>query len=187
MITVSFKDKLLEELRTEAATVSWQTRPARRPARQLVAMAGLAAAVAAAVAVAVPLTSETPAFAVVKNPDGTVTVRINEFVRPKDLEKRLREEGVSAVIDYVPYGQTCRQPRGQIVPQPNRMPLRQAEDSSDFWIDPKDFGPDETLVIQMHSANGDVAKSNGGSVSVIRGPVAPCELVPAQLSGVDRE
>ncbi|WP_336215978.1 hypothetical protein [Nonomuraea sp. LPB2021202275-12-8] len=182
-MAVSFKDKLLEELRAEAATVSWQARPARRPARQLVAMAGLAAAVA----VAVPLTSETPAFAVVKNPDGTVTVRINEFVRPKDLEKRLREEGVPAVIDYVPYGQTCRQPRGQNVPQPDRIPLRHAEDSSDFWIDPKDFGSDETLVVQMHSANGDVAKSNGGSVSVIRGPVAPCELVPAQLSGVDRE
>ncbi|WP_433515423.1 hypothetical protein ACQP2T_07260 [Nonomuraea sp. CA-143628] len=184
---MSFKDKLLEELRAEAATISWEPRPAHRPARRLVAAAGLAAAVAAAMAVAVPLASETPAFAVIKNPDGTVTVRINEFVRPKDLEKRLREEGVPAVIDYVPYGQACRQPRGQIVPQPNRMPLRQAEDSRDFWIDPKDFGPDETLVVQMHSANGDVAKSNGGSVSVIRGSVAPCELVPAQFSGVDRE
>jgi hypothetical protein len=183
---VSFKDKLLEELRAEAAMVSWEPRPTRRPARRLVAFAGLAAAVAAAVAVAVPLASETPAFAVVKNPDGTVNVRINEFVRPKDLERRLGEEGVSAVIDYVPFGQTCREPRGQDVTPSDRMPLRQEEYSS-FWIDPKDFGPDETLVLQMHSANGDVAKSNAGSVSVIRGPVAPCELVPARSGGVDRQ
>ncbi|WP_431934055.1 hypothetical protein [Nonomuraea jabiensis] len=184
-MAASFRDKLLEELRAEAATVSWETPPARRLARHLVTAAGLAAAVAAAVAV--PLMSDAPAFAVVKNPDGTVTVRINEFVRPKDLEKRLREEGVPAVIDYVPYGQTCRQPRGRNVPQPDRMPLRPAEDSRDFSIDPKDFGPDDTLVVQMHSANGDLTKSNGGSVSVIRGPVAPCELVPAEFSGAERE
>ncbi|MGW0203261.1 hypothetical protein [Nonomuraea sp. NPDC003201] len=67
------------------------------------------------------------------------------------------------------------------------MPLRQAEDSRDFWIDPKDFGPDETLVVVMHSANGDLNKSYGGGVGVIRGPVAPCELVPAEFSGADRE
>ncbi|MER7363521.1 hypothetical protein [Nonomuraea wenchangensis] len=94
---MSFRDKLLQEPRAEAATVSWEPRPARRLTHRLVA---------AAVAVAVPLVSETPAFAVVKNPDGTVTVRINEFVRPKELERRLWEEGVRAVIDCVPYGQT---------------------------------------------------------------------------------
>ncbi|MFC4008620.1 hypothetical protein ACFOY2_15425 [Nonomuraea purpurea] len=186
-MTVSFRDKLLEELRAEAATVSWEPVPTRRPARHLVTAAGLVAAVVAAVAVAVPLMSDAPAFAVVKNPDGTVTVRINEFVRPKELEKRLRDEGVRAVIDYVPYGQTCRWPRGETVPQPDRMPLRQAEDSMDFWIDPKDFAPDETLVVQMHSANGDPAKSNGGILGVIRGPVAPCELVPAEFGGAERE
>ncbi|MGW4968241.1 hypothetical protein ACWEPL_64495 [Nonomuraea sp. NPDC004186] len=186
-MAVSFRDKLFEELRAEAATVSWGAGPARRPARHLVAAVGLAVVVAAAVAVAVPLMSDAPAFAVVKNPDGTVTVRINEFVRPKDLEKRLREEGVRAVIDYVPYGQACREPRGQTVPQPDRMPLRRAEDSRDFWIDPKDFGPDETLVVVMHSANGDLNKSYGGGVGVIRGPVAPCELVPAEFSGADHD
>ncbi|SEU27568.1 hypothetical protein [Nonomuraea wenchangensis] len=187
-MVVSFRDKLLQELRAEAATVvSWESRPAPRPTtRRLVAAAGLAAAVVAVVMVAVPLVSETPAFAVVRNPDGTVTVRINEFVRPKELERRLREEGVRAVIDYVPYGQTCREPRGEIVPQPQRMPLRRL-DGPDFWIDPKDFGPDETLVVVMHSADGDPAKSNGGSVGVIRGAVAPCELVPAEFGGVDRE
>jgi len=72
------------------------------------------------------------------------------------------------------------------VPQSERMPLRRM-DSGDFWINPKDIGPDETLVVKMHSANGDPAKSHGGSVGVIRGPVAPCELVPAQFSGVERE
>ncbi|WP_188196725.1 hypothetical protein [Nonomuraea sp. SYSU D8015] len=186
-MTVSFRDKLLEELRAEAATVSWEPLPARRPARHLVTAAGLGAAVVAAVAVAIPLMWDAPAFAVVKNSDGTVTVRINEFVRPKELEKRLREAGVRAVIDYVPYGQTCREPRGENVPQPERMPLRHTEDSPGFRIDPKDIGPDETLVIQMHSANGDPAKSNGGSVAVIRGPVASCELVPAKFTGEDRE
>ncbi|GAA1570293.1 hypothetical protein GCM10009678_61350 [Actinomadura kijaniata] len=35
-----------------------------------------------------PLLPDEPAFAVVKNTDGTVTVEINEFVRPKELEKK---------------------------------------------------------------------------------------------------
>jgi hypothetical protein len=181
-MTVTFKDKLLAELSEEAAKVAWEPAPARRPRRHLVTRAGLAgAATAIAVAVAVPLLPDAPAFAVVKNPDGTITVRINEFVKPKELERRLNQEGVRAVIDYVPYGQTCRQPRGEVVPQPDRMPLRRVRDSMDFWVDPKDFEPDETLVVEMHSARNNPSKSNGGSVGVIRGPVAPCVLVPSNL------
>ncbi|SPL88103.1 unnamed protein product [[Actinomadura] parvosata subsp. kistnae] len=134
--------------------------------------------------VAVPLAPHTPAFAVVNNPDGTVTVRINKFVRPKELEKRLREKGMRAVIDYVPYEQICREPRGETVPRPDRMPFRRMNGSG-FWINPKDLGPDETLVVDTHSANGDLAKNHGGSVGVIHGPVATCELVPAEVSGVD--
>ncbi|MFI6456315.1 hypothetical protein ACIBF6_32725 [Streptosporangium amethystogenes] len=183
-MTVTFKDRLLAELSAEAARVVWEPAPARRPRRRSVTGVGLAgAATAIAVAVAVPLLPDAPAFAVVKNPDGTVTVRISEFVKPRELEERLSQEGVRAVIDYVPYGQTCRQPRGEVVPQPDRMPLRRAGDSMSFWIDPKDLGPDETLVVQMHSARNDTSESYGGSVGVIRGSVASCVLVPANFGG----
>ncbi|GAA1737833.1 RNA polymerase sigma factor [Nonomuraea bangladeshensis] len=75
-----------------------------------------------------------------------------------------------------------RRRRRRSPPRTPRMPLRQL-DGPGFWIDPKDFGPDETLVVVMHSANGDPAKSNAGGVGVIRGPVAPCELVPAEFGG----
>ncbi|WP_240973599.1 hypothetical protein [Nonomuraea composti] len=66
-------------------------RLAHWPAQRLVA-----GAVVAMVVVAVPLASKAPELAVAKNPDGTVTVRINEFVRPKELGKRLREEDYGA-------------------------------------------------------------------------------------------
>ncbi|MEU7895747.1 hypothetical protein AB0B45_23185 [Nonomuraea sp. NPDC049152] len=77
------------------------------------------------------------------------------------------------MIDYLPAGQTCRQPRGELVPTPV-SPLKDTEEYGTFWIDPKDLGPDETLVVVMHSSQNDLSKSSGGSVGVMRGPVAPC-------------
>lgn len=94
-MTGTFKDRLLVELRAEAATVAWEPVRTRRPGRHLLTGAGLAGA-AVAVAVVVPLFSDAPAFAVDKNPDGTVTVRIHEFVKPKELERSLLEAGVPA-------------------------------------------------------------------------------------------
>ncbi|GAA1570288.1 hypothetical protein GCM10009678_61340 [Actinomadura kijaniata] len=61
------------------------------------------------------------------------------------------------------------------------MPLRRDGDSMGFRVDPKDFAPDETLVVQTHSARGNPREGYGGSVGVIRGRVAPCVLVPVGL------
>ncbi|GAA3659375.1 hypothetical protein GCM10022224_023500 [Nonomuraea antimicrobica] len=178
-MTMTFKDKLLEELRAEAAKVTWEPVPTRRSRRPLLAGAGLvvAAAAAAVVVTATPLLPSTPAFAVEKNPDGTVTVRIHELIKSEELESKLAEAGIQAVIDYLPDGQTCQLDRGETVPAPVD-PLQDTGEYGTFLIDPKSLEPDETLVVVMHFNQNDPSKGFGGSTGIIRGPVTPCVPTP---------
>ncbi|MFI6737061.1 hypothetical protein ACIBI9_29395 [Nonomuraea sp. NPDC050451] len=129
------------------------------------------------VVTAMPLLPSTPAFAVEKNPDGTVTVRIHELAKSKELENKLAEAGVKAVIDYLPDGQNCQLDRGETVPAPVD-PLQDTEEDGTFLIDPKSLEPDETLVIVMHFKHNDPSKGFGGGVGIVRGPVAPCVPEP---------
>ncbi|MFB4273577.1 hypothetical protein ACBJ32_59010, partial [Nonomuraea sp. GTA35] len=88
------------------------------PVRRTRRIVGLAAAVAAAATAVVVLTGVTgatgsAAYAVSKGSDGTVDVQINSFVDPEGLESELAEAGITSVVDYLPAGQTCKQPRGE--------------------------------------------------------------------------
>jgi hypothetical protein len=48
-----------------------------------------------------------PAYA---NDDGTVTVEISSLNDAAWLERKLREAGISAVVQYLPPGKACKQP-----------------------------------------------------------------------------
>ncbi|WP_052424111.1 hypothetical protein [Nonomuraea candida] len=182
---MTFKDKLLLELRAEATKVTWEPVPAHPSRRYVLAGAGLVVVAAAAMVVtSMPLLPSTPAFAVEKNSDGTVTVRIHELIESEELEKRLAEAGVKAVIDYLPDGQQCQMDRGEIVPAPVN-PLQRTADYGTWLIDPKSLAPDETLLIRMSFKDNDPAKGFGGGVGKIRGPVAPCVPVPMGTRGPD--
>jgi hypothetical protein len=109
----TFEDKLLAELRTVVAERPDDVRR-KRPTRLLVGIAA-SLTLAAGTAVAVPvLGSSSPAFAVSKQSDGTVQVKI---YRPKDgaeLEKQLKAVGVPADVEFLPQGETChRTPAGE--------------------------------------------------------------------------
>ncbi|KAB8190685.1 hypothetical protein FH608_034840 [Nonomuraea phyllanthi] len=108
-----FEEQLLMELKEE---VGARAERRRRATRRLFA-GGAVAALAAAAAVAVPLLtgSEPPAYAVSKAGDGTIRVEIKEFRDADQLERDLRQAGVSTDVTYLEYGTRCEDDRGRIV------------------------------------------------------------------------
>ena len=108
---MKFKEHVLMELKAEIV--------ARNKARRLLVrrrlLTGAAVAgIAAAAAVAVPFLngSVTPAYAVTKNTDGTITLKINEFRDPAQVEKDLAALGLTADVSYVKPGTRCAPDRG---------------------------------------------------------------------------
>ncbi|MEV0407241.1 hypothetical protein [Actinoallomurus sp. NPDC050550] len=162
-------------------------RPAAAPRRRrrMAFRVGLAtvAAAAAAVAVGLPLTGPTPAYAVTKNSDGTVDVVIRQFLQPKKLQATLRDAGLRAVVDYVPVGQRCLQPRGLPVPQDiekvHRLPKPGGGRKGALTLRFSTTGlkPDETLLLEASFARAHPERSSAVTIGVIRGPVAACRPV----------
>ncbi|MGW3344878.1 hypothetical protein ACWDA3_16320 [Nonomuraea rubra] len=78
---------------------------------------GTAVAVAVAVGVAVPslLGSAEPAYALTKNQDGSINLKIYDFRDPEHLEKELQDWGVPADITYLPLGKRCGNNRAPFV------------------------------------------------------------------------
>ncbi|MEV4461520.1 hypothetical protein [Microbispora sp. NPDC049633] len=112
----TFEDRLLAELKAEIVAREARTHvPAvRRIARPRI-LAGAAIAAAAAVAVPLVVGQQTPAYALTKNPDGSINLKINEFRDPDQVERDLAEMGVPADITYLPLGKKCADGRAPFV------------------------------------------------------------------------
>ncbi|MCA2226072.1 hypothetical protein [Nonomuraea aurantiaca] len=139
---------------------------------------------AAAAAVALPLVfGGTPAYAVTKNADGTVTITINEAKDPKALQADLQKMGYDIIVDYLPAGKKCAtRPRSPHWLSKEQAPLAvfpPPDDVSGFQIDPAQIKPGQTGVLEFgvndNPKPGDVVAAIWARVS--DGPVAPCELV----------
>jgi hypothetical protein len=111
-----FEQRLLRELRLVVVTNPRVSPGLQRTAtsgrfarvRLPLAMAGGAAAVAIAIASALPGGgAPSKAWAVDRNPDGTVTVRIDSLADAAGLERKLNEAGVPALVQYLPPGKSC--------------------------------------------------------------------------------
>jgi hypothetical protein len=124
-----FEERLLAELRRvvvegpspTAAQSSAARRPARPWRRRRLALAGGLAAVAAVASVAgVALTGGgDAAWAVTRNADGTVTVKINSLSNADGLERKLAAAGVPAIVQFLPAGKACADARtGEPFPPP---------------------------------------------------------------------
>jgi hypothetical protein len=112
----NFKEALLVELKTHtaapqplgsAAPQSWPRR------RTLVAAGGVAAAAAVAVAMALnPFTAAPayPAYAVDKNPDGSVSITWKDLADSKAATRDLRKAGVPAQVIQLSDPGTCPAP-----------------------------------------------------------------------------
>ncbi|WP_169981540.1 hypothetical protein [Microbispora sp. H10836] len=172
------KEFVMSEIRRSAGC------PRRRPLRPALLAPALALGVAVAVGVPALLGGGTPAYAVSKNADGTLTITINQAKDPEPLEATLRGMGVNAVVDYIPIGKRCSpQPRSTSFlsrqeaqhPADGRPFLIWPADEPEFRIDPAAVKPGQTAVLEF-SVSAD-EKTAGIWANISNGPVAPCTLV----------
>jgi len=184
-----FEERLLRELRevvaARAASDPLPCRPVSRARhvvmrRIVVAPVALAAAAAGTI-LALGHDGSTPAYAVEPHSDGTVTVEIHSLRDAAGLQSRLRGVGVPAMVDYVPDGKACREPRFR---QSSRQSPRGihpltpgggADGSQRFTVDRNELSPGERLVLTSTVT----PRITGMTIATADGPVAPCTLIDA--------
>ncbi|MEU4229731.1 hypothetical protein AB0F17_36000 [Nonomuraea sp. NPDC026600] len=184
-----FEDRLLGALKEEIATrVKEQPARVRRRGsnRRFLALSGALAGAAATATVVLTVFggAGTPAYAVVKGADGSVEVWINEFHDSDELEAKLAAVGITAVVDYLPADQTCREPRGEqgIAGGEMRVGIGKDGKGITFKISKGRIGAGETLVlaISMDRAGAD-RPPVATSLQVVKGAAASCVVTPLRL------
>jgi hypothetical protein len=192
----NFEERLLSALKEEITTGTEPVvvTPMRRPRRRLVGLTAAVAGVAAAATLVVTVTGvfSSPAYAVTQGPDGAVGVRIDEFRDPGGLAAELADAGVKAVVDYLPYGQTCQPSRGQRgdVGGQFSTSIGQDGDGISFRIEKGQVPAGQTLVLAVTlDKSGADAPPFSTSLQVVKGAVADCEptALPAPPAGGDQK
>ncbi|MEU6373349.1 hypothetical protein [Streptomyces sp. NPDC046909] len=198
----TFEDRLLGELRREidrlaedrtadgrtsdAAPMSVGRRRTALTAPRLGLVALACAAVAGAWVLMPGSPAESPAYAVVSHADGSLTVTMNEFglggTLPDGLVERLKTHGVHVVVDKVPNGYECTEPRGEWVRG------RSDEDGGPGRVFDLRRG-DSLVVAKMGQRQPDGSFLPVTGLGFVRGEVAPCNPVlapprPAETSGL---
>ncbi|TMR97602.1 hypothetical protein [Nonomuraea basaltis] len=192
----NFEERLLSALKEEITTRTAEDKmttvtPVQRGSRRR--FAGLSAAVAGVAAAATAVVVMTgiaggPAYAVTKAADGGVSVQISSFTDPEGLESELADAGVKAVVDYLPFGQTCKEPRGRHGGASGQFTTSIGKDGDgiSFKIEKGQVPAGETLVLAVtKSKDGDDKPPFATSLQLVNGAVAPCEAtaMPQPPSG----
>ncbi|MFO7249507.1 MAG: hypothetical protein DIU60_001990 [Actinomycetes bacterium] len=201
-----------QRLRLDEA-VARAGRAGRGPARwfggRRLAVGGALAGLAAAAGFAVPalVGTDTPAYALTKNPDGSINLQIHEFRDPDQVERDLAKLGVRADITYLPLGKRCGNSRGRLAPEDDvKIPLEMLNSKDpkvreEVWkrldsrasaravrakngitIYPEHIKPGRTVVLEVMENS---AEPDGDRPRVlwqfgsrlVVGPVAPCQVV----------
>lgn len=124
-----------------------------------------------------------PAYAVERDPDGSVRVYIHDYRDPEGLQRRLATFGIRAAVNYLPAGTACREPRADYVP-PEQMPRALVDWSTlgteqhFFKLYPQYIGPGQTLVYTVEVAE----HGQRAAIRLANGPVAPCTPVPGDVA-----
>ncbi|MFD9438294.1 hypothetical protein ACFWBR_19665 [Streptomyces sp. NPDC060006] len=186
MSTKTFEDRLLDELKHEI-TLRADERPEPAPRRRVTPRRALvtvaACAVAAGVAVALPsATGGSSAYAIERNPDGSVTLTMSESVTSTDqqekLAEHLRAEGIHVIIGKSGDGFTCAKSHTKgLLPKELYLPHGKGKVKLTFR-------PGDSLALE----NPTPPKDGVGSVVTLRmfnGKIPPCKevrfKVPAEL------
>ncbi|WP_432929632.1 hypothetical protein ACQPZZ_05760 [Microbispora sp. CA-135349] len=204
----TFEDRLLAELRTEIAAREVRAHaPRRRSVRTRVLAGAAIAAAAAAVAVPLVIGQQTPAYALTKNPDGSINLKINEFRDPDQVERDLAKMGVHADITYLPLGKRCADGRAPFVAGDRTSFTKKELESKDpavqahirrvseklasskairpkngITIDPEFIKPGQIVLIQVNENPVEPDPGHPGvawqfSGRLTEGPVKPCRVV----------
>ncbi|GAA1706430.1 hypothetical protein GCM10009765_64840 [Fodinicola feengrottensis] len=183
----TYEERLLTELRqivAENATPG----PARRFGwKPRLVVGGVAAALIAVGAVAVIETTATPAFAVDKNNDGSVSVTINKLSDAEGLQRQLIAAGVPTVAKYLPLGKKCSDDWYRPAPSGSMYTsMRIDQDHVTFTIGRYQLGKGQTLVISTEGGvapgpNGKPADVSGIGLGIAQGPVGVCHVVDIKV------
>ncbi|MFJ2028760.1 hypothetical protein [Streptosporangium sp. NPDC087985] len=123
---MNFEERLLMELKAEINERNERAAqgPVRSRLRRRLLAGAAATGVAAAALVAVPMItgSENPAYALTQNPDGSITLKINEFRDPDQVERDLADLGVKADVSYLKPGTWCAPGRFRSLGEPEFTP-----------------------------------------------------------------
>lgn len=183
-----FQEQLLAELKETVAERALSPAPAtgRNAVRRGVKVgAVLAAACAVAVLPSRFAGTTTPAFAVERNDDGSISVLMREYSEPHELQERLRDLGVNAVVDFVPADRHCAEPRADFTASDpllwTSMPPRDGH-SGYMRLRPDRIAPGQTLVMEVFYRNDSTGHVAGDLVRLANGPVAACVLQPGGVT-----
>ncbi len=160
--------------------------PARRGPRRYVRPVlafGAAAAVATAALVAASVGTGTPAYAVTKSADGTVTITLTDFRDTTQLSRELKQLGVPAAVYYIPQGEYCYQadahpvtdvPKG-LYSVPSALP------SGPGWsmrLDPRLLQPGQMLLFGISAGSVRSTEMDGSATFLVSGQATACQFQP---------
>lgn len=177
-----FEDRLWSELvEQHGAALAEQpvlvTSAPRRLHRGPIAAIGLAVAIAlAAVVIGLSRGGGASAYAVVANPDGTVTVTINELVGVEPANERLQQLGVPARIPPVTAGCTTSSAdlrSARLTPEQSRKAFEPIGGNGAYSvrIDPKGIPAGDTLVLRAYELPSGLISMKA---LLIEGPAPSC-------------
>ncbi|GHD20303.1 hypothetical protein GCM10010313_52640 [Streptomyces violarus] len=199
----TFEDRLLAELRREievrgAAGPAKAVAARRSPfagvltGRRLALTAG-ACAVTGLVLVLVPGSpGESPAYAVERHGDGSVTLTLTKIAIGQDaqrrLAERLRAEGIHVTIDNLSFGHHCKQPRGTMLagsvgrgfigdepPEEGSVPVGGPTDPAFHRHWQVTLHPGDSLGMENTSRKDGKPGLSSESFYAIKGKITPCE------------
>lgn len=194
--STNFEDRLLAQLRAVVAqrgaaeAAETAEAPAPTPARRRgprLALGGAVALVAVAAALIVSVGGEgtSAAYAVEPQPNGDVSVQINDLSDASGIEAALKQAGIPADVTYLPAGMTCRRSGLEAFPGDSMLTGHvDADGVSDgsltFKVDPHVLGPGQTLVLTATAGSKETTISGASlQVQIATGKVAPCNPVQA--------
>ncbi|NJP97744.1 hypothetical protein HCN51_51435 [Nonomuraea sp. FMUSA5-5] len=168
-------------------TIIGTTPPARGPARpgrhwRLTTALSVCAAVAT-MTIGWPtiIGSDGPrANAVERDTDGSIKIYVREFNDAKGLEQKLRALGVNAVVDFLPAGMHCSEPRARYAPHDPYLMVSEPprNGASGFMrLRPERIKPGQTLVYEVGYFSGPQAHYSFDHARLAMGAVATCRLV----------
>jgi hypothetical protein len=192
-LMTQIEQDLSTERATAGAAATTRRRPGR-PGRRIVLAAAAVAAVGLGLATSLVLGGHERASAntAVRNEDGSIVITLNEAKHPKDLERRLNDLGVPAVVDFLESGYGCDESRStgwsQEPPAAGLFEFADtgSDQSTQYVLQPDLLQPGETVVFefQIDEHEDDIAANVMTHISTA--PVGPCVPVP-NASIVDAE
>jgi hypothetical protein len=179
-----FEDRLLLALRAvvdaNPAPVH-SLAPSRRSLTRPVLAGGAVAGVAVAASSLLVAGGSSAAYAVDSHSDGSVTVTINSLKDAAGLQQKLAAAGVKAVVDYLPTGKSCQQPRYKPASAGAQGSLQvetRKGGSTTFTIGASQLVAGDTLVVES-SGGADFSQIG---VGVAAGAVSPCQPVDSTVA-----